>query len=116
MLIRTAKGEMVDIDKYIAENEEMIALGNASMNARGDIVGRGGKVVTKREDIALAYNNRNPKAVKQVALKDLQDEVFKTPQQAVKELQQAAKAPARSPEPPAEDAGKPKRKISDAGI
>lgn len=85
MRVISQRGEVLDIAKFIAANPELVAVGNAKMNARGDKIGPGGKIVKRREDIAAEYHSRNPKAVKQVSLKDLANEVLQ-PQQAVEVL------------------------------
>lgn len=73
------KGVPVDMSRYIAQNEDTVAIGNGKMNARGDQLGRGGKIVKERDAVAREYHQaRGPKAVKQVALKDLRDEVMQS--------------------------------------
>jgi hypothetical protein len=83
MLVRTMRGRMLDMARLAAENAKQVAVGNASMNARGDIVGPGGVVMKAREQIAREYHTKNPKAVRQVALRDINREVFVSPQEAV---------------------------------
>lgn len=39
------------------QHQHSVAIGNANMNARGDIIGRGGTVIKKREDL-LAERER----------------------------------------------------------
>jgi hypothetical protein len=39
-------------------------VGNARMNARGDELGAGGKIVKTREQILQDYYNNNPRAIK----------------------------------------------------
>ena len=94
MKVMSQRGEVLDVSKFMAENPEQIAVGNAKMNARGDIIGPGGKIVKRREDISDEYHRQNPKAVKKVALNDLRSEVMKgpgvSPQEAMKELQDTA--------------------------
>lgn len=85
MKVRTMRGKMIDWTKYAAQHEEQVAIGNGMMNARGDLIGQGGKVVKKRDEIAAEYHRSNPKAVKKVSIKDLDSEVFKTPTQAVED-------------------------------
>jgi hypothetical protein len=41
----------------------MPAVGNVRMNARGDELGPGGKIVKKREDTINAYYESNPNAI-----------------------------------------------------
>jgi hypothetical protein len=56
---RTMQGKEVDMDKLMLQNEMMPAVGNVRMNARGDELGPGGKVVKKREDIVSEYYKDN---------------------------------------------------------
>lgn len=110
---KSMRGEAVNIMKYMAENETQVAIGNANMNARGDIIGPGGQVVKKKEDIAAEYHRGNPRAVKQVAIKNLDSQIM-TPAQAVAQIQAQNKAAAAAPA--ADDAKAPAkaRKISDS--
>lgn len=85
MKITTMQGKTLDIGAIMAQNETTIALGNASMNARGDLIGPGGQVVKRKEAIAQDYHKSNPNAVKSVSLKDLQPDVFLSPVEAVTE-------------------------------
>ena len=48
---RSMQGKEIDLDKLRIKNENTLAVGNARMNARGDELGPGGKIVRKREDI-----------------------------------------------------------------
>ena len=43
------RGQPVDMDALAKKFEKEIALGNARMNAKGDIVGKGGKIIKTRE-------------------------------------------------------------------
>lgn len=90
MKVRTMRGQTLDMARLMAQNATKVALGNASMNARGDIVD-GKRIVKPREEIAREYHRSNPKAVKQVALRDLQNEIFITPAEAVKEGEKKSK-------------------------
>ena len=49
-MYKTMQGRMVDIEKLRAANESVQAVGNMSVNARGDVLGSGGKIVKKREE------------------------------------------------------------------
>ena len=101
MKVKTMRGQTLDMGRLIAQNEKAVALGNASMNARGDIVGAGGNVVRAREDVAKDYYNRNPKAVKQVSLRNISSEVFVSPAEGIAELQAPKKSAAPAPAPTA---------------
>jgi hypothetical protein len=48
---RTAKGREIDMTKLISQNELTLAVGNMSVNARGDKIGPGGKIIAKREQL-----------------------------------------------------------------
>jgi hypothetical protein len=48
---RTSNGKIVDMDLLRQKNELTPAVGNVRVNARGDELGPGGKIVRKREDI-----------------------------------------------------------------
>lgn len=48
---RTAHGKMLDIEKLRLVNEKTIAVGNMKVNARGDQLGQGGKVIATRNEL-----------------------------------------------------------------
>jgi len=50
-IYRTARGKEIDMIKLIQQNEMAVAVGNANVNARGDKLGPGGKIVQRREEI-----------------------------------------------------------------
>ena len=54
-LYRTMQGRMVDIEKLRSANENVQAVGNMNVNARGDVLGRGGIVVTPKETVIKKY-------------------------------------------------------------
>lgn len=82
-------GKVIDVGSVVEQNDKTIAIGNANMNARGDIIGEGGKVLIRKEQVAQEYYKRNPNAVKQVSLKDVQTDIFITPAQAVADVKKA---------------------------
>ena len=107
----SARGKEINFDELFIKNQKVTAVtgGGAAMNARGDRLGAGGKIVEtveerqKRSDPQQAqadtpYNTSNPKAVKMVSLKKNIDDLTasakeeddfkqaKTPQQVMKEL------------------------------
>lgn len=51
----TANGRVVDMDLLRQKNELTPAVGNVRVNARGDELGAGGKIVRKREDILADF-------------------------------------------------------------
>jgi len=54
-IYKSALGKEVDIEKLRSMNENTVAVGNARVNARGDELGPGGKIVRKREEIQDDY-------------------------------------------------------------
>jgi hypothetical protein len=53
---RTMQGREIDLDQLRMRNEMTLAVGNARVNARGDEIGPGGKIIRKREDIMTEYH------------------------------------------------------------
>jgi hypothetical protein len=58
---RSANGKVVDMDMLRQKNELTPAVGNARVNARGDELGAGGKIVRKREDILKDFYEKSEK-------------------------------------------------------
>jgi len=54
-MYRTMQGRMVDIEKLRAANESVQAVGNMNVNARGDVIGPGGTIVTSKEKVIQKY-------------------------------------------------------------
>lgn len=54
-IYRTMQGKQIDMEMLRKKNELTPAVGNARVNARGDELGPGGKIVRKREDIVNDY-------------------------------------------------------------
>jgi hypothetical protein len=52
---RSMRGKVVDMDLLRKRNELTPAVGNAKVNARGDELGPGGKIIRKREDIVKEH-------------------------------------------------------------
>jgi hypothetical protein len=61
----SVRGKEIDMEKLSLRNETEIAVGNAKLNARGDEIGTGGKIVRTREQILQDYYNTNPRAVQE---------------------------------------------------
>ena len=53
---RTANGRAIDMDILRLKNEDVIAVGNLKVNARGDQLGPGGKVVKTRDQVMQDYH------------------------------------------------------------
>ena len=49
------QGRMVDIEQLRSANESTLAVGNMNVNARGDVLGAGGQIVTPKETVIKKY-------------------------------------------------------------
>ena len=54
-MYRTMQGRMVDIEKLRAANEGVQAVGNMNVNARGDVLGKSGQIVTSKAEVMQKY-------------------------------------------------------------
>lgn len=57
-MAKSFRGKEVDMIALEKKNEFKVALGNAHMNTRGDILGRGGIIVKTREDQLKEWSNK----------------------------------------------------------
>ena len=75
---KSANGKTVDMDLPRQKNELTTAVGNARVNARGDELGEGGKIIRKKEDILADYYASNPGVKEEAPIsqdeKDLTDD------------------------------------------
>lgn len=55
----TMRGKELDMEKLSLRNELTPAVGNVRVNARGDEIGEGGKIVKTKEQILAEYYQRN---------------------------------------------------------
>ena len=60
---RSLRGKTVDMELLRKRNELTPAVGNARVNARGDELGPGGKIIKKREEVLGEYYRDHPQAV-----------------------------------------------------
>lgn len=56
---RSANGKTVDMDLLRQKHELTPAVGNARVNARGDELGAGGKIIRKKEEVMKEYYDNN---------------------------------------------------------
>lgn len=59
-LYTTAKGKQIDMEQLMIQNETLPAVGNIRVNARGDELGPGGKIVRTREQVLEDYYKAHP--------------------------------------------------------
>jgi len=57
------QGKQIDMEKLQMKNELLPAIGNMKVNARGDELGPGGKIVRTREQILQDYYKNNSRAM-----------------------------------------------------
>lgn len=54
---RTAQGKMIDMGKLMLQNEQVRAVGNMNVNARGDVLDAENRVVEKKNrQVQKQYN------------------------------------------------------------
>lgn len=56
------QGKVIDMEKIMRQHELTPAIGNQNVNARGDELGQGGKIIRKREDIIQDYYEGHPES------------------------------------------------------
>ena len=54
-MYRTMQGRMIDIEQLRSANEDIRAVGNMNVNARGDVLGRSGQVVETKQEVVKKY-------------------------------------------------------------
>ena len=75
---KTMQGKAIDMDLLRQKNELTPAVGNARVNARGDEIGPGGKIVKKREDELRDFYDDNIQPVPDDAPGKVKEEVQET--------------------------------------
>ena len=59
---QTFQGKKIDMDTLRQRNELTPAVGNARVNARGDQLGPGGKIIKNRDEVIRDYYEEHPQA------------------------------------------------------
>jgi len=103
------RGVEIDLAKLMARQEKNITVGNTNSNARGDQLGRGGRIVKSADELAREHYNRNdPKAVVHGGIKaDDEPEIQKTRVQEVEKPKDDWVEPTPTPTPAAVPQPKP---------
>jgi hypothetical protein len=70
---RSMQGKEIDMEKLRNQNELTVAVGNVKVNARGDELGPGGKIIKKREDVLKAAAGGVPSQNVRRATKNVAD-------------------------------------------
>jgi hypothetical protein len=62
---KSMRGKAVDMNKLMNQNEMTLAVGNAKVNARGDEIGPGGKIISNFDNITtpggMGIQNHQPR-------------------------------------------------------
>jgi hypothetical protein len=66
---KSMQGKAIDMDMLRQRNELTPAVGNAKVNARGDELGPGGKIIRKKEDLLKEYYENSSSMPEEVAVK-----------------------------------------------
>ena len=73
---KTAKGREFNMQAFSSNRGETIAVGNSGRNARGDLLGPGGKVITTSQEIAnTVYNKQSSTQSKKVKINPMEQEI-----------------------------------------
>ncbi len=114
MAHKSMRGVTVDLAKLMARQEKNITVGNTKTNARGDQLGKGGRIVKSADELAREHYNRNdPKAVIQGGIKADADtpEIAKTRIEEVeKPIETQKETPKKTPKKTPKETPKPKDK------
>ena len=79
------QGKEIDMTKLINQNETTVAVGNAKVNARGDELGPGGKIIRKREEVLQAPVGAGVVQDRQVIRQPVPEPIIEMPAQTKKE-------------------------------
>ena len=66
---KSMQGKQIDMDMLRQRNELTPAVGNAKVNARGDELGPGGKIIRKKEDLLKEYYENSSSMPEEIAVK-----------------------------------------------
>ena len=66
---KTARGKRFDMGEFAQSNDAARAVGNMNVNAKGDVLGQGGHIKKKREDVVRDYYHEAPSQEAEVSLK-----------------------------------------------
>jgi hypothetical protein len=72
---RTAQGKEFNMQAFTSNRGETIAVGNSGRNARGDLLGAGGKIITSSQEIANKVYNQSSVQTKKVKINPMEQEI-----------------------------------------
>jgi GTP-sensing pleiotropic transcriptional regulator CodY len=92
-VVRTHKGKTIDMTALKQKNAKTIAVGNMRVNARGDLLGKGGKILKTKEQLTNEkYDKKRTKEVNTTAsLNSSAEEMLKGKKKPVKFVEEQAK-------------------------
>ena len=109
-MYRTMQGRMVDIEKLRAANEDVRAVGNMNVNARGDIIGPSGQIVTTKASVMQKYYEQPKGRASDTPIR----RVARTPQR--QPIPKAAVVQSQTINPQPQPRTTPKPKVEKKGI
>ena len=68
-IYKSMQGKQIDMDLLRQRNELTPAVGNAQVNARGDELGPGGKIIRKKEEVLRDYYENSSSMPDEIAVK-----------------------------------------------
>jgi hypothetical protein len=75
---RTNRGREFNMQAFVNNKGEAVAVGNSNRNARGDLLGPGGKVIATNQQITSeVYNRKSTQASTTVKLNPMEQEISK---------------------------------------
>ena len=90
---KTARGSKFDMERFTQQNADSVALGNLGgnrpVNAKGDILGSGGKIAVKRDTVVRQHYREEIPSSKMQPLSmpiKTEEESFITPEEAIQQL------------------------------
>tara|TARA_Y200000002_G_C22383345_1_gene538219 strand:+ start:211 stop:600 length:390 start_codon:yes stop_codon:yes gene_type:complete len=92
-IYKTMQGKQIDMDLLRQRNELTPAVGNAKVNARGDELGPGGKIIRKKEDVLKDYYENSSSMPEEVAVRRDQKTEVVQPTSTKKAKTKASSAP-----------------------
>lgn len=74
---RTARGREFNMQAFASNQGDKVAVGNSGRNARGDLLGPGGKVIATKQEIANRVHDSmtGPTGSKKVKLNPMEQEI-----------------------------------------
>ena len=109
-MYRTMQGRMIDVERLRAENEQVRAIGNMSVNARGDVLGQGGQIVKPKEAVMREYYEQPKARASHTTIR----RVARTPQR--QPIPKAAVVQSQTINPQPQPRTTPKPKVEKKGI